>query len=125
MTRKPNFWKCIVGATVVALLFVGTWASTRAPKASAASGKSTSKIENNVATAVAGAKLNNATTAQPNPSCLTPAWDEVFEIDQNAASLPAHGDEQGRVARLTVQQARPEGGLHGRYGYPAPRMLAR
>lgn len=36
MTNKPNFWKCIIGVAVLALLFVGTLAITRAPGTSAA-----------------------------------------------------------------------------------------
>src|SRR6266496_761347 len=35
VTRKPNFAKCILGVFVLALLFIGTWAVTRAPRASA------------------------------------------------------------------------------------------
>ncbi|MGH9962656.1 MAG: hypothetical protein ACREBC_37000, partial [Pyrinomonadaceae bacterium] len=35
MTRKPNFWKFIVGVTVVAALFIATLASTSARLTSA------------------------------------------------------------------------------------------
>lgn len=83
MTRKPSFWKCIAGAIVLALLFVGTWAATNVPKTAA---KNTSKIENKISNPAA-VTLSNITTAAPaNPACATPAWDEVFEIDQNAAT---------------------------------------
>ena len=35
MTKKPNFWKCIMGIVVLSLLFVGTWAATSARLTSA------------------------------------------------------------------------------------------
>ena len=35
MTRKPNFYKFLMGLAVIAALFVGTWATTHAPLTSA------------------------------------------------------------------------------------------
>lgn len=37
MTKRSNFWKCIMGVVVIALLLVGTWAATSARLASALS----------------------------------------------------------------------------------------
>src|ERR1044071_8079968 len=45
MTRKPNFYKIMLGLAVIAALFVGTWATTHSPLTSAknvAPGKATS-----------------------------------------------------------------------------------
>ncbi len=76
MTRKPNFVKLMLGVAVLALLFIGTWATTRAPQTSAAKGKITTNFKNNIT----NARLNLA-RAVPLP---TPSWDAVFEIEGNA-----------------------------------------
>lgn len=81
MSKKPNFWKLSLGLAVVALLFVGTWASTHAGKDPTTNDKG-SNVANNVS--ATGNPVSNPRSAQPDPQCTTPAWDEVFEIDENA-----------------------------------------
>ena len=78
MTRKPNFAKFMMGTVVLALLFIGTLAITRAPRTSAAKGKITANVKNKVT----NARLNpNAAAPVPSP---TPSWDAVFEVEGNA-----------------------------------------
>ena len=63
MTRRPNFWKCILGVIVLALVFVGIWAATRAPKANAAR----MEVNNDTMTAIADRKIAAARLNALNP----------------------------------------------------------
>ena len=88
MTRKPNFAKCILGVAVLALLFIGTMAVTRAPRTRAAK----------LAPAVA-AKLTTSTAsieALPVPTPVATPISVVnnglFELDGNI-SLDGFGDD--------------------------------
>lgn len=47
MTRKPNLVKLLLGIAVLALLFIGTWATTRAPLTSAKATSANSSAPNN------------------------------------------------------------------------------
>jgi len=66
----------MLGVAVLALLFIGTMAVTRAPRTSAAKGKITTNVKNNFT----NAGLNLA-RAVPLP---TPSWDPIFEVEGNA-----------------------------------------
>src|SRR5258705_2796504 len=70
MTRKPNFWKCIMGVLVLALLFIGTLAVTRAPRTAAAKAKVNSTPTLN---------SSNVRTA-PAPAGGLTSIENVFEI---------------------------------------------
>lgn len=74
MSRKPNFAKCILGIFVLALLFIGTWATVRTPRTTA----SRDKITSNVKHSRTNAKL------KPLTNSLTPqgatSIENVFEI---------------------------------------------
>ena len=72
MTKKPNFAKCILGVFVLALLFIGTWATTHAPRTTAAK---------------AGARTVHMGRAVSAVPLVTPSWDAVFEIEGNAVVL--------------------------------------
>ena len=85
MTRKPNFAKFLLGIAVLALLFVGTWASTRAPL--------TSANRSAIKTAVS----SNPNVASRYAALLAPAPGDdlissVFELDGDiqdpAAGVP-------------------------------------
>jgi hypothetical protein len=86
MTRKPNFYKIMLGLAVIAALFVGTWATTHSPLTSAknpAPGKAAS---------------TNPKMA-PNPVPVAPFLDaitSVIELDgdivDNPAGLPEDWD---------------------------------
>jgi hypothetical protein len=83
MTRKPNFVKFLLGTCVLALLFIGTWATTRTPLTSA-------KTSATKATAVANNPASVARYAAP----LAPASGEdsifsVFEIEGDIQDNPA------------------------------------
>jgi hypothetical protein len=72
----------MLGVFVLAILFIGTFAYTHAPRTTAAKGKITTNVENSVTSS-----LLNASTA-PLPACVASAlsWENVFEIDGNAAA---------------------------------------
>ena len=77
MTRKPNFAKFMLGVFVVALLFIGTWATTRAPLTSA---------KRNTAATTKVAASTNSTAALNLSAPLTPPLvpiTSVFELDGN------------------------------------------
>ena len=81
MTRKPNFYKFLVGLAVIAALFVGTWATTHAPITSA---------KNPVASKQAPPNPKMAT----NPVTVTPFLDavtSVIELDGDIVDSPAGG----------------------------------
>ena len=83
MTRKPNFWKCILGVVVLALLFVGTWATTRAPLTSA----------KKVTVSTTKTAVSNPNLALPNAAPLAPAGTDsifnVFELEGDIEDNPA------------------------------------
>ena len=88
MTRKPNFAKCMLGIVVLALLFIGTFAVTRAPLASAKK----SALSTTTTTSANSPKM----VALPGARPLTPAGtDSIFsvfelegDIDDNPAGAP-------------------------------------
>ena len=88
MSRKPNFAKFILGVTVLALLFIGTWATTRAPRTSA---------KNNAVKSSAAA--NNPKVALPNVAAPVPldALTSVFELDGDITDNPAGAPDDWNV----------------------------
>ena len=71
MTRKPNFAKCMLGIVVLALLFIGTFAITRAPLTSA---KKTDL-------AATKSSANSPKIALPGARALTPPlFDSIFNV---------------------------------------------
>lgn len=85
MTRRPNFWKCIVGVLVLAMLFVGTWGATPARFIGAKSAPSKPEVLPTRATKLATANVNKASVpVDPSVDVTT-----VFELDGNATDSPA------------------------------------
>ncbi|HEU4507458.1 MAG TPA: hypothetical protein VFR78_04415 [Pyrinomonadaceae bacterium] len=85
MTRKPNFWKCIAGVVVLAMLFVGTWGATSARLSSA-------KIAPGSPEKLPPRATNPSTASVKTPSVpVDPSVDvtSVFELDGNATDSPA------------------------------------
>jgi hypothetical protein len=82
VSKNPNFAKCILGTVVLALLFIATIAYTHAPRSSAAALKSTNHVMNKVTTSrLTVGKTRGGTLQVQDP----PAWDDVFQIDGDAA----------------------------------------
>jgi hypothetical protein len=83
VTKKPNFAKFILGVTALALLFIGTWATTHAPRTIAAKDNISSDISTKVSHNVTTARLNagNANSMAPVSAI---SWENVFEIDGDA-----------------------------------------
>jgi hypothetical protein len=80
MTRKPNLAKFMLGLCVLALLFIGTWATTRSPLASA------KKIA--VSPPAASNSLGSRYAAPLAPAG-TDAITGVFELEGDIADSPA------------------------------------
>ena len=84
MTRKPNFVKFMLGVLVLALLFIGAWATTSARLTNAK--KVTAPTDKSAVT-------NNSTTAPYLSNSLAlPAGDsifDVFELDGDILDSPA------------------------------------
>jgi hypothetical protein len=80
MTRSPNLVKCILGAIVLALLFIGTWATTTGPH----SATSKDKISNNTSNHFPTARLNAGNHSNMAPQGDPSACANVFEIEGNA-----------------------------------------
>ena len=81
MTRKPNFWKWILGVTILTLMAIGTWATTSAPSTSA------KKVSKTTAPGqVTSSRDGNASPNLNQPLAIatpTPVGD-IFELDENA-----------------------------------------
>ncbi|HET8782003.1 MAG TPA: hypothetical protein VFM63_06275 [Pyrinomonadaceae bacterium] len=84
MTRKPNFWKCILGVTLLVVMAIGTWAAIYAPSTSA------EKVSATTNAARGGAKVKSPQAANApdlySPVAIatpTPVGD-IFELDKNA-----------------------------------------
>ena len=69
MTKKPGFWKCVMGVVVLSLLFVAVWATTSAHLTSARVNRWTST-------------LNFTPAAAPTPTGTDPITG-VIELDGN------------------------------------------
>ena len=87
MTRRPNFWKCIVGVVVLAMLFVGTWAST---SARLTGGGIFAPSTDNSATTNNATKTNLVTSLSPAPG---DSIFGVFELDGNIFESADPGDD--------------------------------
>ena len=86
MTRKPNLAKCILGVFVLALLFIGTWATTNVPH---------SKAQDQAQKQ--GPTINAPPTPTPPPGAPPPAVAHVFEIDGNVCDDSAEGTDWNEV----------------------------
>jgi len=82
MTRKPNFVKCILGVIVLALLFIGTWATTHAPRSTAQE-----QQQGKVPT------INAPPTPTPTPPGPPLAVQHLFEIEGNVCNDSAEGND--------------------------------
>ena len=96
MTKKPNFWKCIMGVAVLALLFIGTLAVTRAPRTKAASVTST---------ATAPKPVVKAPRSMPPQGVLS--IENVFEasdgdVENNRNPDPTNADDWNSINPPTV-----------------------
>lgn len=84
MTRKPNFWKCIFGVTLLALMAIGTWAAIYAPSTSAEKPSAASKAARGGAK-VTGSHPANAPNLYSPVAIATPTpVGDIFELDGNA-----------------------------------------
>src|SRR5437899_5306757 len=87
VTRKPNFAKFILGGVVLALLFIGTLATVRTPRTSAAKGTITTNM-----LGVAVGMPSPVPTPTPPPVPVHVG--NVFQIDGNAADgTPSTGTD--------------------------------
>ncbi len=91
MTRKPNFAKFMLGVAVLAILFIGTWATTRT---------ATTTTKPKASTMSVAASANS--TAVPNLAApLTPPLapvTNVFELDGNIKQQAGGGlDDWGNI----------------------------
>ncbi|HLA12261.1 MAG TPA: hypothetical protein VJ023_16860 [Pyrinomonadaceae bacterium] len=90
MTRKPSFWKCILGVTVLSMLFIATWASALVPR-----------TDSSVTTAQEQGKqgpvIHAPPTPTPTPPPVPPAIAHVFEIEGNAIDEGAAGTDWNAI----------------------------
>lgn len=75
MTRKPNFAKFMLGLVVMALLFIGAWATTHAPSEAATKNKLTTNVKTTIATPGVNARNTNNVSPQGTLSI-----ENVFEV---------------------------------------------
>ena len=107
MTKRPSFWKCIMGVVVLALLFIATWAataarSTKAEGATAPTGPRIAAVDKKPATTKATKSTVLNSLLRSAPSAPLPGDDligSVFEIDgditdTNSGPKP---DDWGRI----------------------------
>ena len=80
MTRKPSFWKCILGVALMALLFIGTWGATSARLTRA---RTNSSADHAVRPGLAA---TNASAAPNSAAAFTVDVTTAFELDGNAVA---------------------------------------
>jgi hypothetical protein len=112
MTRKPNFWKCLMGVVVLALLFVATWASTNALKSSA-----------HAVAQKQGPTVNAPPTPTPTPGAVPAGIAHVFELEGNVCNDAAEGTDWNDVNPSTDPACTP-GFVTGDPDGPGPIQLA-
>ena len=83
MTRKTSFWKCILGVTLMALVFVGTWGATSAPLTNA---RIDSPADNAARANAAKLARSNASVNPNSPPAFTVDVTSAFELDGNATA---------------------------------------
>jgi len=114
MTRKPNFWKCILGVVVLAALFIGVVAVTRAPKTSA---KATITVSTKHKAANSGSSWISSLLPQSACGPLIPqAVCNTFEIEGNAADDSPGGlpdDWNDDISSATANGVGPQGSVSG------------
>jgi hypothetical protein len=81
MTRKPNFAKCLLGVVVLALLVVGTWASTNTLNKSQAQEQKQAQAQ--------APNPNAPPTPTPTPGAPPTAVSNIFELEGNVCDNPA------------------------------------
>src|SRR5262245_9765168 len=80
MTRRPSFWKGILGVTLMVLLFIGTWGATSARLTRA-------KINSPADHAVpATSAARTSSSVAPKPPAFTVDVTSAFELDGNATA---------------------------------------
>src|SRR6476620_3666860 len=95
MTRRPNFWKCIMGVLVIALLFIGTMAITTAPR-SKAQEKSQAQAQ----------QAPSAPSPTPTPGPQPQSIKNIFEaFDGDAVNDPGVSGEDWNVINPTFNPA--------------------
>ena len=78
MTKKPNFAKCILGVFVLAILFIGTFAFTHAPR---------TRATNLAPSVTSNVTVANSTTMVPVPSPTVDVT-TAFELEGNIKDDP-------------------------------------
>src|SRR5262245_15331435 len=112
MNKKPNFAKFTLGAVILALLFVGTWATIRAPRTTAAKNvlPKTGITDSRAGTALLSPLAMMAPAKQPagnldqvrNGSAASPT-NPVDWVNGNAGAQTAHYKEgQSILYRLAL-----------------------
>lgn len=81
MTRNPNFPKFMMGIAVLALLFIGTWASTSDRLSPSQASRATLRASRNAVPALA------QPLASPSPDLIS----SVFEVDGDISDNPPGG----------------------------------
>jgi len=85
MTRKPGFWKYFLGVTLLALMFIGTWAATSAPSSSAKKLSTASNVARGAAKVIASQPANATPNLNTPVAIATPTpVGDIFELDKNA-----------------------------------------
>src|SRR5258705_4371343 len=115
MTRKANFWKCIMGVLVLAFLFVGTWAATNARLTSAKKsppGLTSAKNSSATATSIPRIALPPVALATPTPDLIS----TVFEVEGDIFDNPINGPEDWDTVNCDGGHAEVKTFLHDGLG---------
>lgn len=83
MTRRPSFWKGILGVALMVLLFIGTWGATSARLTRA---KLNSPAEHAAAAASAKLARTSGSVTPNSPPVFTVDVTSAFELDGNAVA---------------------------------------
>src|SRR5215813_3555074 len=83
MTRRPSFWKGILGVSLMVLLFIGTWGATAARLTKAKLNSPT----DHAAPATSAKLARTSGSVTPNsPPAFTVDVTTAFELDGNATA---------------------------------------
>ena len=83
MTTRPHFWKCVFSVTLMAILFIGTWAATSTRLTSA---RNNSPGNNPSRASLTHAARTNVAVAPNSPPAFTVDVTSAFELDGNAVA---------------------------------------
>lgn len=84
MTRKPNFWKCVFGIALLAVMVIGTWAATYAPSTSAEKVTAAGNLAPDGAKAPGSQPANAPDLYSPVALATPTPVGDIFELDANA-----------------------------------------